>query len=83
MGLEDLEGCEQFFSKLNALASSLRYTSVFHQQQNIIEFMKHMDNFETYSNLSMYPSILARLGTGIGVITGAIPYLLVQFADLV
>ena len=74
MGLEDLEGCERFFSKSNALASSLRYTSVFHRQQKMIEFMKHMDNFETYSNLSTYPSILARL-------TGAIPYLLAQFAD--
>jgi len=65
MGLEDLEGCERFFSKSNALASSLRYTSVFHRQQKMIEFMKHMDNFETYSNLSTYPSILiARIGTG-------------------
>lgn len=52
MGLEDLEGCERFFSKSNALASSLRYASVFHQQQKMIEFMKHMDIFETYSNLS-------------------------------
>ena len=30
MGLEDLEGCERFFLKLNALASSLRYVSIFH-----------------------------------------------------
>ena len=30
MGLEDLEGCERFFSKLNVLASSLRYASIFH-----------------------------------------------------
>ena len=62
MGLKDLEGCERFFSKSNALASSLRYTSVFHCQQKIVEFMKHMDVFETYHNLSklsyflfMYP----------------------------
>ena len=52
MGLEDLEGCERFFSKSNALASSLRYASVFHHQQKIIEFMRHMDTFETYHNLS-------------------------------
>jgi hypothetical protein len=52
MGLEDLEGCERFFSKSNALASSLRYASVFHWQQKMIEFMKHMDTFETYPNLS-------------------------------
>ncbi|KAF8518833.1 hypothetical protein BU17DRAFT_48296 [Hysterangium stoloniferum] len=54
MGLEDLEGCECFFSKSNALASSLRYASVFHRQQKIVEFMKHMDNFETYPNLSKF-----------------------------
>jgi hypothetical protein len=52
MGLEDLEGCERFFSKSNALASSLRYASIFHRQQKIVEFMKHMDVFETYYNLS-------------------------------
>jgi Kyakuja-Dileera-Zisupton transposase len=37
MGLEDLEGCEWFFSKSNALASLLHYASVFHQQQKIVE----------------------------------------------
>ena len=62
MGLEDLEGCDRFFSKSNALASSLRYTSVFHRQQKIVEFMQHMDTFETYQNLSelatLYPSLL-------------------------
>jgi KDZ transposase-like protein len=52
MGLEDLEGCERFFSKSNALASSLRYASVFHRQQKIVEFMKHTDAFETSQNLS-------------------------------
>jgi hypothetical protein len=54
MGLEDLEGCERFFSKSNALTSSLRYASVFHRQQKIVEFMKHMDNTETYQNLSRF-----------------------------
>lgn len=53
MGLEDLEGCERFFSKSNAFASSLRYASVFHRQQKIVEFMKHTDAFETSRNLSM------------------------------
>lgn len=33
MGLEDLEGCERCFSKSNALASSLRYASIFHRKQ--------------------------------------------------
>jgi hypothetical protein len=54
MGLEDLEGCERFFSKSNALASSLRYASVFHRQQKMVEFMKHIDTFETYANLSQF-----------------------------
>jgi hypothetical protein len=58
MGLEDLEGCERFFSKSNALAPSLRYASVFHRQQKIVEFMKHMDDFVTYPNLSKYPLCL-------------------------
>ena len=52
MGLEDLKGCEKIFSESNELASSLHYASVFHQQQKMIEFMKHMDTFETYPNLS-------------------------------
>jgi len=54
MGLEDLEGCEHFFSKLNVLASSLRYASIFHRQQKIVEFIKHTDNMETYQNLSKF-----------------------------
>jgi hypothetical protein len=58
MGIEDLEGCERFFSKSNALASSLRYASIFHRQQKMVEFMKHMDNMETYQNLSKLPTFL-------------------------
>lgn len=54
MGLEDLEGCKQFFSKSNALAASVRYSSVFHRKQRILEYIKHMDTFETSHNLSMY-----------------------------
>lgn len=53
LGLEDLEGCERFFSKSNALASSLRYASVFHRHQAISEYLKHSDTFDTYAALSM------------------------------
>lgn len=52
MGLEDLEGCERFFSKSNGLAAALRNASAFHRRQKIAEFMKHMDTFETYQSLS-------------------------------
>ncbi|TFK38315.1 hypothetical protein BDQ12DRAFT_698856 [Crucibulum laeve] len=39
MELENLEGCEWFFSKFNALASSTQYASPFHQQQRIVEYI--------------------------------------------
>lgn len=52
MGLEDLEGGERFFSKSNALASSIRHAGIFHRKQKIMEFAKHMDQNETYQNLS-------------------------------
>jgi hypothetical protein len=52
LGLEDLEGCERFFSKSNALSRSTRYASVFHRRQSIATYMAHVDNFETYANLS-------------------------------
>lgn len=54
MGLEDLEGCERFFSKSNALAASIRYSSVFHRKQRIVEYIKHTDAFETSQNLSVF-----------------------------
>ncbi|KAF8164202.1 hypothetical protein BJ912DRAFT_1026124 [Pholiota molesta] len=54
LGLEDLEGCERFFSKSNALAGSTRYASIFHRRQAIIEYSKHNDAFETYQNLSTF-----------------------------
>ncbi|KAG6807196.1 hypothetical protein H0H92_008450 [Tricholoma furcatifolium] len=54
MGLEDLEGCERFFSKSNHLAASIRYASVFHRQQKIVEYMAHMDRFETEEKLSLF-----------------------------
>ncbi|KAJ3558766.1 hypothetical protein NP233_g11436 [Leucocoprinus birnbaumii] len=52
IGLEDLEGCERFFSKSNAMASSTRYASRFHRQQKIAEFLRHMDAFEVSQTLS-------------------------------
>ncbi|KAJ7075730.1 hypothetical protein B0H15DRAFT_791447 [Mycena belliarum] len=52
VGLEDLEYCETFFSRSNALASSTRYASRFHRQQAIATFLGHTDGFETYPNLS-------------------------------
>ncbi|KAJ7236144.1 hypothetical protein C8J57DRAFT_1530245 [Mycena rebaudengoi] len=54
MGLEDLEGCERYFSKSNGLARSVRYASRFHRKQEITTYMKHMDSFETYANLSKF-----------------------------
>ena len=52
MGLEDLEGGECFFSKSNALAPSIHHAGIFNQKQKIVEFVKHMDQNETYQNLS-------------------------------
>jgi hypothetical protein len=58
LGLEDLEGCERFFAKSNALASSTRYASTFHRRQAIAEYSRYCDKFETYQNLSklLFPS---------------------------
>jgi hypothetical protein len=60
LGLEDLEGCERFFSRSNALAKSCRNASRFHRQQEISTYIKHMDTFETYASLSS--SLMGRLG---------------------
>ncbi|KAJ6590434.1 hypothetical protein DFH09DRAFT_1306980 [Mycena vulgaris] len=38
VGLEALEGCESFFSKSNALASTTHYASRFHRQQAITTY---------------------------------------------
>ena len=51
LGLKDLEGCERFFSKSNALVSSTRYASVFHRHQAISEYARYTDKFDTYQNL--------------------------------
>ncbi|KAJ7445930.1 hypothetical protein FB451DRAFT_1343603 [Mycena latifolia] len=52
LGTEDLEGCESFFSKSNALASTTRYSTVFHRKQAITTYMKHTDTFDTYQGLA-------------------------------
>ncbi|KAF7334351.1 hypothetical protein MSAN_02380000 [Mycena sanguinolenta] len=54
MGLEDLEGCERFFSKSNALARSTRYASVFHRRQAIATYLAHSDVYDAYANLSTF-----------------------------
>ena len=55
LGLEDLEGCERFFSKSNALASSTQYASGFHRRQSIAEYSRYMNKYETFQNLSESP----------------------------
>ncbi|KAJ7243703.1 hypothetical protein C8J57DRAFT_1438524 [Mycena rebaudengoi] len=52
VGREDLEGCESFFSKSNALAASTRYSTAFHRKQAITTYLKHTDTFDTYQGLS-------------------------------
>jgi hypothetical protein len=54
LGLEDLEGCERYFSRSNGLAKSCRYASRFHRQQEISTFAKQIDAVETYANLSEF-----------------------------
>jgi hypothetical protein len=62
LGLEDLEGCERFFAKSNALAPGTRHASTFHRRQAIAEYAVFTDKFETYSNLSK--SLYTPLGSG-------------------
>ncbi|KAF8153707.1 hypothetical protein K438DRAFT_1474734, partial [Mycena galopus ATCC 62051] len=54
MGIEDLEGCERFFSKSNGFSRSVRYASVFHRKQTIRAYLAHVDTFDTYANLSTF-----------------------------
>ncbi|KAJ7439623.1 hypothetical protein B0H11DRAFT_1751794 [Mycena galericulata] len=54
MGLEDMEGCERWFSGANALARSTRYATVFHRKQAIRTYTAHHDTFEVYANLSSF-----------------------------
>ncbi|KAJ7200125.1 hypothetical protein GGX14DRAFT_372415 [Mycena pura] len=53
VGLDDLEYCETFFSKSNALAASTRYASRFHRQQTIATYLHHTDIYDTYQSLSL------------------------------
>ena len=62
LGLEDLEGCERFFAKSNALAPGTRHASAFKRRQAIAEYSLYTDKFETYANLSkLFYTILAYL----------------------
>jgi hypothetical protein len=51
-GLEDLETCERFFSRTNELASTTRYASSFHRRQAYSSYFEHLDEHDTYENLS-------------------------------
>ncbi|KAF7371284.1 hypothetical protein MSAN_00764300 [Mycena sanguinolenta] len=51
MGLEDLEECESFFSKSNALAATTQYATAFHRQQAISTYLKHVDTADAYQGL--------------------------------
>ncbi|KAJ7687992.1 hypothetical protein B0H14DRAFT_3101286 [Mycena olivaceomarginata] len=72
MGLEDLEGCERFFSRSNGLAKSCRYASRFHRQQEITTYAKHFDSCETYANLSKFLCDNYRQALGILKTEGAL-----------
>ncbi|KAJ7853472.1 hypothetical protein B0H14DRAFT_3450155 [Mycena olivaceomarginata] len=72
MGLEDLEGCERFFSRSNGLAKSCRYASRFHRQQEITTYTKHFDSCETYANLSKFLCDNYRQALGILKTEGAL-----------
>ncbi|KAJ3870961.1 hypothetical protein F5051DRAFT_316507, partial [Lentinula edodes] len=43
VGLEDGEGCEQYFSITNSLAPISQYQSIFHRRQSIAEFAYYHD----------------------------------------
>jgi len=51
LGLEDLEGCKHAFSKSNALASTVRYSGMFHRRQTIANYFEHNDEYNVYANL--------------------------------
>ncbi|KAF8217890.1 hypothetical protein K438DRAFT_1901005 [Mycena galopus ATCC 62051] len=53
IGLEDLEGCEHYFSRSNGLTKSVQYASKFHRRQEITTFMKQMDVLENLSTYSL------------------------------
>lgn len=59
LGMSDLEGAERLFSRSNDLASSIRHSSVFHRQQKIVSFFKHLDSTDTYEGLSQSSPVRA------------------------
>lgn len=59
LGLEDLEGCERFFSRSNALASALRYASIFHRIQKIAQYVNHLDETDTLQNICKWHQIFS------------------------
>ncbi|KAK7021954.1 hypothetical protein VNI00_017133 [Paramarasmius palmivorus] len=68
VGMENLEQCERYFSKSNALAVATRHSSIFHRLQTIVEYIYHHDNYETYANLSKillgnYKAVLHTIAT--------------------
>ncbi|KAF8516427.1 hypothetical protein BU17DRAFT_76640 [Hysterangium stoloniferum] len=54
LGLEDLEGCERAFSKLNDVAPAVHYVSAFHRMQAITTYFKYNDDMEVYQNLTTF-----------------------------
>ncbi|KAE9392982.1 hypothetical protein BT96DRAFT_1055428 [Gymnopus androsaceus JB14] len=54
MGLEDGEGCEHYFSMMNALAGITQHMSVFHCHQAIAEVAYAHDHLEMYANVSRF-----------------------------
>ena len=54
LGLEDLEGCEHAFLKLNALVSTVHYSGIFHQRQAISNYFEHNNEYDVYANLCMH-----------------------------
>ncbi|KAE9384969.1 hypothetical protein BT96DRAFT_841316, partial [Gymnopus androsaceus JB14] len=53
-GLKDGEGCEHYFSIMNALAGVTHHMSVFHRRQAIAEVAYAHDHLETYANVSRF-----------------------------
>ena len=59
LGLEDLEGCERFFSKSNALAPGSWHASTFHHRKTIVSMpsllinSKHMQTLVSHCILSL------------------------------
>ena len=54
MGLEDLEGCERLFAKMNELAGGFRHSSAFHQRQSLALYFQHLDEVDTKEALSEF-----------------------------